>query len=70
MRGTCTTKVQFLDRDYLRGSETTAVEPGFVRRGETHGGGTIYTTPGALTPTVLDVVDGDRVLTYELMGGP
>jgi hypothetical protein len=64
------TKVQFLDRDYSRGSDATAVEPGFVRRGETDGGGTIYTTPGPLTPTVLDVVDGDRVVTYELMGGP
>ena len=63
-------KVQFSGRDYARGAETSEVEPGFVRRGETAGGGTVYTTPGHLTPLVLDVVDGSRVVTYSLMGGP
>ena len=38
--------------------------------GRTAGGGLIYAPPGTLTPTVIDVVDGDRIVEYALMGGP
>ena len=65
-------KVVYRDRDYRR-SETAPrvrVEAGLVVRGKTMGGGIIYATAGDLTATVIDVVDGHRVVEYGLMGGP
>jgi hypothetical protein len=63
-------KLSFQDRDYRRGSTVDQVEAGLRRAGETSGGGVVYATSGPFTPTVIDVVDGDRVVVYELLGGP
>jgi hypothetical protein len=63
-------KVGYLDRDYTRGNDLTRVEAGLVRSGQTMGGGIIYAPTGTRTATVIDVVDGHRVVKYGLMGGP
>ena len=63
-------KVAYRDRDYSRSAEAAQISQGFVRSGETMGGGTIYAPPGPRTTTAIDVVDGDRVVEYGLLGGP
>ena len=63
-------KVEYLDRDYKRGLARAQVFDSFVRSGETMGGGTIYAPNDSRTATVIEVVDGHRVVEYELMGGP
>jgi hypothetical protein len=63
-------KVGYHDRDYSRGSDLPRVEAGLVRSGETMGGGVIYAPTGSRTATVIDVVDGQHVVEYSLMGGP
>jgi hypothetical protein len=63
-------KVGFHDRDYSRGADLETVDTGFVRSGQTMGGGVIYAPTGYPTATVIDVVDGHRVVEYSLMGGP
>jgi len=63
-------KVGYDDRNYSRGSELPRIEAGLVRSGETMGGGVIYAPTGSRTATVIDVVDGQHVVEYSLMGGP
>jgi hypothetical protein len=63
-------KVHYQDRDYSRGSDQPRLDAGFVRSGETMGGGVVYAPAGPRTATVIDVVDGHRIIEYSLMGGP
>lgn len=63
-------KVVYDHRDYERGEDVARVDPGFVRRGETMGGGLVYAPSGSRAATVIDVTDGHRVVEYGLMGGP
>jgi hypothetical protein len=63
-------KVAYHARDYTRGDAKAKVDAGFVRSGTTMGGGVIYAPTGYRTATVIDVVDGRRVVAYDLMGGP
>lgn len=63
-------KVAYDQRNYQRGDVVANVETGFVRTGKTMGGGLIYAPTGHRTSTVIDVVDGRRVVEYSLMGGP
>ncbi|MFT4009499.1 MAG: hypothetical protein QM655_05590 [Nocardioidaceae bacterium] len=66
------TKLEFDGRDYQRSdsSDGTSVEPAYVARGTTSGGGKIWGPRTDGTPTILYVRDGDRTWGYELMGGP
>ncbi len=64
-------KVHFADRDYTRGSPKPSVPPGYVKRGETRGGGLIYTwSTGGEPQVILYVRAGRGVWPYALMGGP
>jgi hypothetical protein len=63
-------KVTYRDRDYSRGADAAQISQGFVRSGETMGGATIYAPAKPRTTTAIDVVEGDRVVVYGLMGGP
>ncbi|MFZ2016818.1 MAG: hypothetical protein WAV00_23630 [Nocardioides sp.] len=63
-------KVAHDHRDNERGEDVARVDAGFVRRGETMGGGLVYAPTGPRTATVIDVTDGHRVIEYGLMGGP
>jgi hypothetical protein len=63
-------KVGYHGRDYSRGAVRARADAGFVRSGKTMGGGVIYAPSGYRTATVIDVVDGHRVVAYDLMGGP
>lgn len=63
-------KVRFQDRDYQREEKEPRVPDGWVRRGETLGGGDIFVPGEDTTPVVLSVRSDDGVWGYALMGGP
>lgn len=65
-------KIHFEGRDYDRGGKPSGgLPPDAVLKGETLGGGQIFTSGSASgTSTLVYVKDGRAVHVYGLMGGP
>jgi hypothetical protein len=65
-------KLRFEGRDYKRGGTYEHLKAGEIVVGRTAGGGIIYDLPGPnrYASTLLQVRDGRRLVSYELMGGP
>jgi hypothetical protein len=63
-------KLTFSGRDYRRGDESS-LPADHIERGETPGGGVIYTQRTGQEPFIVVYVhDGREAWTYALMGGP
>ena len=65
-------RIQFAERDYVRGNADMALPETAVVVGRTLGGGVILSDrwPAPSVPGVIWVRDGQSTVTYALSGGP